>query len=171
MEQKTATSITQMYEPNHDFPIVTICNLNAFNTYNLTTINYLADIIRQENISYPFNATLANMSARELVNDAMKVIRTVLVHRVAVGEISEEFLRSLGFSVETLLVSCYFIGVECSAKDFKFSRNYDHGNCYTFGPAQMERTSHGTGSGLELELFSGIPGRHFFRMDIYLILI
>lgn len=59
MEQKTNTSIYKVYEPNHEFPVITICNLNPFDTYSLSTYNYLTSLLMSQNLQ--MNATAMNM--------------------------------------------------------------------------------------------------------------
>lgn len=160
MEQKTNTSILKVYEPNHEFPVITICNLNPFDTYSLSTYNYLTNFLMSQNLQ--MNATAMNMSgANELMNVAMKILRNGVFNEHKTNQISDDFLKGLGFSIETLIVSCYYMGVACSASNFTYSRNYVYGNCYTFSPdgEENKRSTSGPNSGLELELFTGIPGR------------
>jgi hypothetical protein len=40
--------------------------------------------------------------------------------------------ENLGFSISTMLVSCYFNGIQCYSTDFYLYETFDYGNCYTF---------------------------------------
>ena len=159
LQQKTNTRVMKVYEPIHEFPSVTICNINPFNTYTTNTTDYLMAILTEANFTFPMNATLASTTAIQLTLKAMAALKTGLNDRYYKGEISKTDLKGLGFSIDDLLVSCSYMGMECYGSDFKYSYSYDYGNCYTFNPNNYVRyTSSGPGTGLELELFSGIPG-------------
>lgn len=115
-------------------------------------------------------STFLHRSANELMNVAMKILRNGVVNEHKTNQISDDFLKGLGFSIETLIVSCYYMGVACSASNFEYSRNYVYGNCYTFSPLgkESQRSTSGPNSGLELELFTGIPGRLHSYLNLIL---
>jgi hypothetical protein len=75
--------------------------------------------------------------------------------------------ENLGFSISTMLVSCYFNGIQCYSTDFYLYETFDYGNCYTFNGLKnsdgsdasvKQTTKSGPNSGLILELFTGVGG-------------
>lgn len=72
--------------------------------------------------------------------------------------LNSTFLKNLGFNMQTMLLSCYFNGIQCYASDFKFFRTNYYGNCYIFNPnngSVRQTTKSGLNSGLYMELFTG----------------
>lgn len=75
--------------------------------------------------------------------------------------------KSLGFSIETMLISCFFNGEKCSAENFTWFISFEYGNCYAFNyhvdnnnnsTKPLKTSQAGIGSGLTLELFVGSQG-------------
>lgn len=82
--------------------------------------------------------------------------------------LTDESAAKLGFSMETMLVSCFFNGAQCYASNFTWSRSFEYGNCYTFNAAfnsngtkqdSLKTSKSGPGNGFVLELFTGVPGK------------
>ena len=78
-----------------------------------------------------------------------------------------EELESIGFTFETMVLSCDYNGVECSREDFTWFHSYEYGNCYTFNAEKndngtlrnaVKTSKSGPSTGLTLELFAGAPG-------------
>jgi hypothetical protein len=42
------------------------------------------------------------------------------------------FLKTLGFSIDQMLISCYFNKKRCTSADFNWVYSYEYGNCYSF---------------------------------------
>jgi len=76
--------------------------------------------------------------------------------------ISSSDLYSLGFQLSDMLVSCDFNGQPCSVDDFKWWRDYEYGNCFTFNSLKFATSRSisrsGPGNGLNMELFTGLQG-------------
>jgi hypothetical protein len=68
--------------------------------------------------------------------------------------------KDVGFSLETMLISCFYNSIPCSASDFALIFTFEYGNCYTFNTKTPGKTtkSAGIGSGLILEMFVGVEG-------------
>ena len=78
------------------------------------------------------------------------------------SSLGESFMRNISFSLEDMLLSCYYDGDECSSSNFTDFTTYDRGNCFTFNFVSTSiQTSKQLGSnyGLELELFNGFDGK------------
>jgi len=74
---------------------------------------------------------------------------------------TQAYLQSLGFRINDILISCYFNGQSCSGSDFSWFFDFNYGNCYTFNnnATNIKKISKaGPSYGLQLELFTGIPG-------------
>ena len=76
---------------------------------------------------------------------------------------TDEDRYKMGFSLEEMLISCYYDGLPCATGDFRRVYTYEYGNCYLFnsgrGHGQSVRYASrvGVNSGLRLELFVGEP--------------
>ena len=89
-----------------------------------------------------------------------------MLFRKADQSFNEEKLKSLGFSLDKLLISCTFNKINCKMSDFTWKYTNEFGSCYTFNDllvnneTQSKATSKsGPEYGLNLELFYGIPGK------------
>ena len=74
-------------------------------------------------------------------------------------------METLGFKLDSMLISCLYYNIRCTANDFYLYMTYDHGNCfiYNFEPKTKNlSTAFKTGidSGLTLELFGGVSGNN-----------
>jgi hypothetical protein len=126
---------------------VTICNLVPFDTYNNTLFE---SILLNNNIS-------SKISALNKVNEMSELLKA---HFLSNKHNNLTYAQLHGFSLDTLLLSCNFNGIKCSASDFYQFYDYSHGNCYVFNYNQtsIKKTSKkGPRFGLQMELFSGIP--------------
>lgn len=147
------------------FPAVTICNLNPF---DLTSNPKVGQCIKSILIDHLINPSICpgeNKTAIESIQEALDVLKaSVLSNQYwPVDDVA-----SLGFSIETMLISCFFNGIKCSVNDFTQIYTHDYGNCYTFNGIyeaenndKLLKTTNriGPDSGLELELFMGFPGK------------
>lgn len=71
-------------------------------------------------------------------------------------------LAQYGYNITSMLLSCRFKGVTCSASDFTMYHNFYHGNCYRFngdnGKGVLQSNKPGWRYGLQLELYTGDNG-------------
>lgn len=74
------------------------------------------------------------------------------------------YVTSLGYTLDDMLISCYFNGISCDSSDFYQIYTFEYGNCYIFnhnygnGTSLSKVSKSGPRSGLQLELFAGYPG-------------
>ena len=107
---------------------------------------------------------------------AVHILKSSLIDNYLENKLTIDELKLIGFSIETLLVSCTFRGRACDKSDFTFRSLFQHGNCFTFNadfvgddnlvstilPNLKTLSGQGSRSSLELELFSGIEGVDIF---------
>ena len=140
-----------------EFPAVTICNLNPVNIDGQnTTIKYVGDILEKNNI--PPNISGSNGTGFYLVTQASSIMKA---HIIADSSLTFEEREKIGFTMDTMLISCFFNDVECNSSDFVYFHSFEYGNCYTFnGMKSVSRftSKSGLNSGLALEIFTGDPG-------------
>ena len=76
---------------------------------------------------------------------------------------------NLGFRIKNILIDCKFNGEDCSSDDFIEFYSFEYGNCYTFNGngTGTTRTVSRTKTGLQMELFTGIPGDFSFERGMY----
>ena len=108
--------------------------------------------------------------AIHLISEAHKILKASIISDTT---LTKENKKEIGFTLETMLVSCYFDGVKCNVSDFTWSYNYDYGNCYTFNSAYNDQgetkaprstTRSGPGTGLIVELFGGTSRKQDFYL-------
>ena len=111
----------------------------------------------------------------ETTFDSVKVAANVLKSTIAADtNLTIDNLKSIGFTLETMLISCYFDGVRCYASDFTWFHSYQYGNCFTFNSQKddygnlktaITTMKSGPNTGLTLELFTGAGGMNitFFK--------
>lgn len=150
------TSFTTVYESPSDYPAVTICNLVPFDTY--INLNYFQNILTANNLNYTIVPTTDNPGIEQV-----NIISDFLKAKVISNQTNNSTtLQSFGYSIDSLLISCYYNGLRCYASDFNWFYDYNYGNCYTFNgnTASIKKISKsGPKYGLQLELFTGIPGK------------
>lgn len=158
----TTAQYQVIIEAESEFPAVTLCNLIAFDpSTNVMSGIYLKEKLNENNIQPQI--TLDDSDT------AIKKVTTIstLLKAIAMSETNFSCYnitrKDLGFSMESMLISCFFNGNKCSASDFLLVYTFEYGNCYTFnnknGSAKKTKIS-GPGSGLELELFVGKEGSY-----------
>ena len=152
---EVTVSTTNEYEVPINFPAITICNLNPF-SYNRAS-QFISTGLGYVNLNYLMNLTSlnGNQTAISLSNDAVTALRIYANSPF----ISPDALKSLGFHIEDMLISCSFLGVSCSASDFTYLNSYEYGSCYTFNGANSTNikqiSNAGSKHGLSLELSTG----------------
>ena len=75
--------------------------------------------------------------------------------------LGESFMKSIGFSLSDMLISCTYNQNTCSSSNFTSFTTYDRGNCFMFNFNTTDiKTTTQTGQyyGLTLELFSSFDG-------------
>lgn len=148
------------YEDNlADYPAVTICNINPFDSNVATTKTFLDAQLVANGLKPKIVATETSPAIYQ-VRQAMRVLKA---SALATSLTNSTFTKSLGFTIDSLLISCYFNGAKCNSSDFTIFYSFDYGNCYTFnkntGSTLRSTSKSGPSSGLSLEIFTGYPGK------------
>ena len=79
-------------------------------------------------------------------------------------------LSDYGFSLEEMLISCYFRGRKCSSKDFYYYHDFNFGSCYRFngGPRDKnQNTSHHVYVSSAIKKMSKTGWRNGLRLELY----
>jgi hypothetical protein len=112
----------------------------------------------------PVISPTTDQDALDLVTTAVDVIKSAIVSD---RNLTNDNLKTIGFTIDTMLISCYFDSSPCNSSDFTWSHSYQYGNCYTFNAnlddnnnKKAARTTKKSGpkNGLSLELFVGAGG-------------
>nr|XP_042909692.1 degenerin mec-10-like [Parasteatoda tepidariorum] len=153
----TVSPVEDEYELKLKFPAVTVCNLNrqkaAYdNCTNLDIINGCLDlndiagfhpITERRNIiscSYFRNQTVFNSKRNESASFARYM------------KMDDKNRRFVGHQKADLIKHCVFNMQLCSLDDFIHFQSLQYGNCFIFNKSDLESTSIGYKSGLELLL-------------------
>ncbi len=62
-----------------------------------------------------------SQDAISLINDASEVLKASIIANTS---LTSDNLKDIGFTLDTMFVSCYFDGVKCSVADFTWSYSY-----------------------------------------------
>ena len=137
------------------FPAVTVCNLSTFD--KRFAQNYIDNVLEINNISYVHNISLIDIKP-EMVNNLIKSSITNDSH------LSKNDVKTLGYSLEYMLLTCQYNNNDCSSKDFVWRYDFNYGNCYTFNSGfdlngqkiPIKKISEaGSDKSFKLELFLG----------------
>ena len=159
---ETTFNFKNKIEPESQFPAITICNINSFDTSNSYANHYLIEKLKANNIPPEIQLNENDMATKNL-----STVTTLLKAIIMSEKNFENFnltRAELGFSIETMLISCFYNNIQCKASDFQLVFTFEYGNCYTFNNKikSLKKTKiSGIGTGLELELFSGTSSINF----------
>ena len=174
----TITNFKSVKETQSDFPSVTICNLNSFDAVtNPYAGSYINKVLVKNKIS-PLIVPLENETAFNLVFEASAILKASII---ADNDLNASNLtrEQLSFTLDTMLISCYFNDIKCSANDFYLYQTFEYGNCYTFNGLKnssgktvsvKQTAKFGPGTGLTIELFAGVAGNKHSFMRINFII-
>lgn len=124
----TVTSTEQVRLLTTDFPAVTICSLNPLATNE--SVSFVHDLFISNqlvNNSLELEYLLSNIAA-----DKTLVFKYFAVTNALDPNRSDEFRKSLGYSMKDMLISCSYNLIDCSADDFSWFFDVLYGNCFTF---------------------------------------
>jgi len=144
-EYRVLTTIEIVQESSSQFPAITICNLNQFD------FSKLKDREIYEN--YESNSSKSN-DPKEQFNTYRDSFLTNL---------SRSELERIRFTLNDMLVSCYYSEIKCVESDFELLYSEKYGNCYVFNSylnknkSIRKATKYGPEYGLQLELYTGLP--------------
>ncbi|RNA09553.1 FMRFamide-activated amiloride-sensitive sodium channel isoform X1 [Brachionus plicatilis] len=146
------------------FPAITICNLNPFDFgTDEYTGTYLENVLINNSIN-PSVKLSTNDTAILKVDEIRSIIKA---HATADKNLTSDDLKKKGFTIDTMLISCFYNNEECSLEKFHWFRDNDFGNCYTFNDLfddnnqridSLKTSKSGPENGLKMEIFVGVSG-------------
>lgn len=154
------------YEENLEaFPAVTICNINPFDSSVAATKTLLDLQIKTNGLNTSITAS-EDKPAIYQVRQIMKILKS---SAMSLYNSNSTLAESLSYSLDSMLISCYFNGIKCNSSDFSKFYSYEYGNCYTFnknnGSSLKQTSKSGPESGLSLELYTGYPGKQDYYIE------
>ncbi|XP_042326037.1 acid-sensing ion channel 5 isoform X2 [Sceloporus undulatus] len=146
----TTTSVVVQYVENIEFPAVTFCNLNRFQTQavaNLSIIVFLWSIVSEVLHMFHIGDTFDQELTKFLQGNQNFSIK--------------EFTRNNGFYLNaSTLLDCEFFGKPCFPEDFEHVFT-EYGNCFTFNHINVPATRRVTLSGRGLSLLFDVKQGQF----------
>jgi hypothetical protein len=158
LDYEVITTSRTIYEMPTQFPKITICNRNRFQT------KYAFDLLH--NITKNMNTNIKVFSSNEMKDVDLKIVNELLdnIKYRADGMIrnnfSNEDKQQLGHSLEDILMNCKFDDIACSSKDFNWTYDSYYGNCYEFNSEKDDKSRRkvssvaGAINGLRLKLYT-----------------
>jgi hypothetical protein len=160
-------SYSSYLESPTNFPAVTICNMNPFDiSMSDFAGNFLNNVIKDNHINPTIDMKDFPSDDGVLPITQVEKIQTLLLATLIAnpGNYTNDELQTIGFTMERMLISCYFNGIECKASDFDWLLTFEYGNCWTFNSLRYNLTKprktskSGAKNGLVMELFIGEEG-------------
>nr|XP_011751138.1 acid-sensing ion channel 5 [Macaca nemestrina] len=162
----TTTSIEVQYVEKMEFPAVTFCNLNRFQTDAVAKFGVIFFLWHIVSKVLHLREITANSTGSTEATDFVASHQNFSI---------AEFIRNKGFYLDnSTLLDCDFFGKPCSPKDFGHVFT-EYGNCFTFNHGetiQAKRKVSVSGRGLSLlfsvnqETFTDNPGLGFVDAGI-----
>lgn len=115
-------------EPPVDFPVVTVCNLNAFDKRNAQS--YINQVLAKNNISYVSDINRINIPPTQ-VNNLIKA--SIIGNKT----FTESDIINMGFTIDYMLLTCYFNNIPCNQSDFRRIYDFDYTNCWQFNRLEI----------------------------------
>ncbi|KAG8454012.1 hypothetical protein GDO86_000586 [Hymenochirus boettgeri] len=148
----TTTSVTVQYVENIDFPAITFCNLNRFQTKAVNNLS-IAFLL--------WNIVSAVLQLVSIANDSTDMQEIANFLNLNQNFSIKEFTRDYGFYLnKSTLLKCSFFGYPCYPEDFKHVFT-EYGNCYTFNYPMYPLKKRITNSGRGLSLLFNIKQTEF----------
>ena len=121
----TITSLMINDETAANFPAISFCNLKRFNK------NVAKDLIA--NAFFKNNTPVLDFASYgDNIYDYFNDMSEILESSVSDYNQSAEFMRSLGFELSDMLITCIFDRKRCTTQDFKYFFHPVYGNCFSF---------------------------------------
>lgn len=148
-EYPTQTSVSITVEWPQAFPAVTICNYSP-----LRYDRFIGPFLKYTNSVHLANIT----SQADFTQEQALGIRNFLLYKLN----RNESLVELFYSLESMLMSCFYNGMRCTPANFTWFMSPSYGLCYTFNaklkdalnsPLKYNADNGGTGL-LELRLYA-----------------
>jgi len=160
------TQYTTVFQTPQNFPAITICNLYPFNFSTPALLAFYNNILIANGLSSTITPTNTNPGIEQI-----RIIRDFLKAQIIAnssGIYTKTYIESIGYTYSDLVISCYYNELQCFSGDFTWFFDYNYGNCYTFNAnsSSVKKISNaGPMYGLQLELFTGIPGTQDYYTD------
>ncbi len=161
------TQYTTVFQTPQNFPAITICNLYPFNFSTPALLAFYNNILIANGLSSTITPTNTNPGIEQI-----RIIRDFLKAQIisnSSGIYTKTYIESIGYTYSDLVISCYYNELQCFSGDFTWFFDYNYGNCYTFNAnsSSVKKISKaGPVYGLQLELFTGIPGTQDYYTDV-----
>ena len=121
---------------------------------------YIYAKLIQNNISPTILVNGTILVAKTLVENAANILKASVTGDKS---LTDDSRKRKGFTIETMLISCYFNNRVCNSSDFTWKRSNEYGNCYTFNEDLTKNSKTiskaGPKYGLNIELFVGSTGK------------
>jgi hypothetical protein len=148
------TTTTVKTEMPSLFPEITICNSNPLMTDE--AIKYVNTILDEWNRKDFFELYSTFNENMDFTSMNLYISKLAILAKSLDKNRTNEFRKSLGFSIDDMLISCVFSLLHCSPSDFEWYFDSIHGNCFIFkGNQNLRVTKEGMLNGLRLEIFVG----------------
>jgi hypothetical protein len=151
------TTTTVKTEMPSTFPKITICNSNPLMTDE--AIKYVNNVFGEWNLtnSSEIQKFYGNHNERmDFTSMNVYMSKVAILAKSQDKNLTDEFRKNLGLSIDDMLISCVFKLIECSAKNFEWYFDSTKGNCFVFkGNPDLRVTKEGMLNGLRLEIFVG----------------
>jgi hypothetical protein len=132
---EVVTTTRTLSETPAPFPKITICNYNQFVTRD--AIEFIKKINSELYPEYDiFNETQMNALNYSTKYTLIENIYSAATSQMLMPTFTDNQRKSLGHSLDDILISCSFNGVECSFKDFTWTFDTLFGNCFVFNTKQ-----------------------------------
>lgn len=133
--------------------------MNAFDTSKSATNNYIDNVLLNLNL----NTSISPTDSEPAIFIYQRNVKIIKASILANKNLNSTYIKSLGFDLSSILISCYYNGIQCTESDFTYYYTYEYGNCYVFNAyssaTKLNAIRTGPASGLSLELFTGFSGQ------------
>ena len=153
------TTITLKKEIPAKMPTIMLCNSNSLMTnmgiHLAASVYSLYGIPKINNY---LNFSHNQVQFPRMINNKGNILlpRTMVMTYTRSPQVSDALRKSLGLTIEEMLISCTFNSMECSANDFSWFYDTYFGNCFKFNATGRDKISQsGKYNGLNMEIFVG----------------
>ncbi len=131
-EFNVVVNYQKIAEMQSEFPSITLCNINSLDiSERQSTGEYLMQILTTNSLQ-SFLTVNDTEDAINKVEDYANVIKASLIYALKKRGFDDIF--RLGFTLNKLVISCYYNEVKCDLQEFFQFFDFQYGNCYTFNP-------------------------------------
>ena len=156
---EVVTTITVRNEIPAKMPTIILCNTNPLMTTNaIQFASYIYSLYNVAHINNYLHFYLRQTQfPRTLNNKAdIRLPRVMVMAAALEPQLSDVFRKSLGMTIEDMLISCTFNSLKCTPDNFIWKYDPYYGNCYKFNSSGSSQISQaGKFGGLSMELFVG----------------